>query len=74
MYGTMGSVSGPLKDWNLILAGTDEFALDLIALKIGNFNGLAHVPHIKSVHSRGLGIQSLDDIDVVGLSLEELRR
>ncbi len=74
MYGTMGPVSGPLKDWNLILAGTDELALDLIALEIGKFNGLAHVPHIKSVHSRGLGIQSLDDIDVVGLSLEEAKK
>ena len=74
MYGTMGPVSGPMKKWNLILAGTDELALDLVALEIGKFGGLELVPHLKSASERNLGIYNFENIDIVGISLEEAKR
>ena len=73
MQGTMGPVSGPMKKWDLILVGTDELALDVIALEIGKFKGLKHVPHLKNAYERGLGEGNLDRIKIVGLSLEEAR-
>ena len=74
MYGTMGPVSGPMKKWNLILVGTDELALDLVALKIGKFNGLNLVPHLKCASERNLGIYNIEEIEIVGLSLEEAEK
>jgi uncharacterized protein (DUF362 family)/ferredoxin-like protein FixX len=74
MYGSMGPVSGPLKKWNLVLAGTDELALDIVALEIGKFKGLEHVPHLKSAYDRGLGVAELDKISIIGLSLEEAKK
>jgi len=73
MQGTMGPVSGPMKKWDLILVGTDELALDVVALEIGKFKGLKHVPHLKNTFERGLGEGNLDKIEIVGLSLEEAR-
>ena len=73
MYGTMGPVSGPMKEWKLILAGTDELALDLIALEIGKYKGLNSVPHLKSASERELGIHNIDEIEIVGTSLEEAK-
>ncbi|MHA1105883.1 MAG: DUF362 domain-containing protein [Promethearchaeota archaeon] len=74
MYGAMGPVSGPMKEWNLILVGTDELALDVVALAIGKFKGLNFVPHLKSAHRRNLGVGNLEDIEIVGLSLEEAKK
>jgi ferredoxin len=74
MEGPMGPVSGPMKKWDLILVGTDELALDIIALKIGKFNGRKHVPHLKSASERELGTYDLDKIKILGLSLEEARK
>ena len=73
MEGPMGPISGTMKQWDLILAGTDELALDVVALEIGKFKGLRHVPHLKNAYQRGLGIGDLDDIEILGLSLEEAR-
>jgi len=73
MQGTMGLVSGTMKKWDLILVGTDELALDVIALEIGKFKGLKHVPHLKNIFERRLGEGNLDQIEIVGLSLEEAR-
>ena len=73
MQGPMGPVSGPMKQWDLILVGTDELALDVVALNIGKFKGLKYVPHLKNAYERGLGIGDLDDIEILGISLEEAR-
>ncbi|MFX0059504.1 MAG: DUF362 domain-containing protein [Candidatus Heimdallarchaeota archaeon] len=74
MQGPMGPVSGPMKKWNLIMVGTDELALDLIALEIGRFNGMKRVPHLRSASKRGLGISDFKDIEIVGLSLEQAKK
>jgi len=73
MQGTMGPVSGDMKNWNLILVGTDELALDVVALEIGKLDGLKYVPHLKNAFERGLGEGKLDNIEIVGLSLEEAK-
>jgi uncharacterized protein (DUF362 family)/NAD-dependent dihydropyrimidine dehydrogenase PreA subunit len=73
MQGAMGPVSGPMKTWNLILVGTDELALDIVALKIGRLDGLKNVPHLRSASERGLGEANIKEIEIVGLSLEEAR-
>lgn len=74
MQGPMGPVSGPMKKWNLLMVGTDELALDLVALEIGKFNGRKFVPHIRSSCERGLGISNLKDIKILGLTLEEAKK
>jgi len=74
MQGPMGPVSGRMKNWNLVLVGTDELALDTVALEIGKFKGLEYVPHLKSAYERGLGIGDLDQIEIVGISLEEAKK
>lgn len=73
MQGGMGPVSGPMKTWNLILVGTDELALDIVALKIGRYDGVRKVPHLKNAYERGLGMADLKDIEIVGLNLEEAK-
>ena len=74
MQGPMGPVSGTMKQWDLILVGTDELALDIVALEIGKFKGLKYVPHLKNAYKRGLGIGDLENIEILGLSLEEARK
>jgi len=70
----MGPISGHMKPWDLILVGTDELALDIVALEIGKFNGLKHVPHLKNAFERGLGEGNLENIEILGLSLEDARK
>jgi uncharacterized protein (DUF362 family)/Pyruvate/2-oxoacid:ferredoxin oxidoreductase delta subunit len=74
MEGPMGPVSGPMKKWDLILVGIDELALDVVALKIGKYNGRKYVPHLKSASERGLGEFNLENIEILGVSLEEARK
>jgi len=74
MEGPMGPVSGNMKQWDLILVGTDELALDVVALEIGKFKGLKYVPHLKNASERGLGEFNLDNIKILGLSLEDARK
>ena len=74
MEGPTGPVSGPMKQWDLILVGTDELALDIVALEIGKFKGSKYVPHLKNASERGLGVSDLDNIKIVGLSIEEAKK
>ncbi len=73
MDGLMGPISGKMNNWNLILAGTDELALDVVALEIGKFKGI-HVPHIKSAIKRQLGVSNLNEIEIKGITLEEAKK
>jgi len=73
MDGRMGPSGGSMKKWDLILAGTDEVALDLVAIEIGKLK-IKNVPHVKNAIDRNLGIGNLDDIEIVGKSLEEAKK
>ena len=73
MEGRMGPSGGTMKKWDLILVGTDEVALDIIALEIGKIK-VKNVPHVRNALKRNLGIGNLDDIDIVGMSLEDAKK
>jgi len=73
MQGTMGPVSGNMIDWNLVMAGTDELALDIVALEIGNVKS-EYIPHLKEAKKRGLGVANLKDIEIVGIPLKEAKK
>ena len=73
MDGQMGPVAGNMRNWNLIMVGQDELALDMAALEIGKTKGV-FVPHLKSAIKRNLGTYNLKDIEFVGMSLEEAKK
>lgn len=70
MEGRMGPGSGSMNKWDLILTGTDEVALDLVALEIGKLK-VKDVPHVINAIERKLGEGQLENIEIVGMSLEE---
>jgi uncharacterized protein (DUF362 family)/Pyruvate/2-oxoacid:ferredoxin oxidoreductase delta subunit len=73
MEGRMGPGGGTMKNWDLILAGTDEVALDLVAIEIGKLK-VKNIPHVKNAIERNLGIGDLEKIDIVGMTLEKARK
>ncbi|MFX0104866.1 MAG: DUF362 domain-containing protein [Candidatus Hodarchaeota archaeon] len=73
MEGSMGPAGGKMVKWNLILVGTDELALDVVALEIGKLKA-KNVPHVKNAIERNLGISNLDNIEIVGMSLEKAKK
>ncbi len=72
MEGSMGPAGRKMKKWDLILAGTDKLALDIVAMEIGKINP-QKIPHLKSGIERNLGVGSLDNIEILGLSFEEAK-
>jgi len=73
MEGAGGPAAGKMATWDLILAGTDEVALDVVALEIGKLKG-KNVPHVKNAIERNLGIGDLNKIEIVGMTLEEAKK
>lgn len=73
MEGRMGPGGGTMKKWDLILAGTDEVALDLIACEIGKVK-VKNIPHLSNAIERNLGIGDVENIEIVGMSLEEAKK
>jgi len=73
MEGAGGPAAGKMATWDLILAGTDEVALDVVALEIGKVKG-KNVPHVKNAIERNLGIGDLNKIEIVGMTLEEAKK
>jgi uncharacterized protein (DUF362 family)/NAD-dependent dihydropyrimidine dehydrogenase PreA subunit len=73
MEGSMGPAAGKMVKWDLILAGTDELALDIVALEIGKVKA-KNVPHVKSAIERNLGSGELEKIEIVGMTLEEAKK
>ncbi|MHA2181515.1 MAG: DUF362 domain-containing protein [Promethearchaeota archaeon] len=73
MEGRFGPGGGSMKKWDLILVGTDEVALDLVALEIGKVK-IKNVPHVKNAIERNLGAGNLENIEIVGMSLEEAKK
>ncbi|MDY6904867.1 MAG: DUF362 domain-containing protein [Thermodesulfobacteriota bacterium] len=73
MEGPGGPASGHMRKVGLILAGTDEVAVDLVMLAIARFNGFKTVPHLRACRNRGLGPADLDGIDIRGAAIEDVR-
>ncbi|MEN6473790.1 MAG: DUF362 domain-containing protein [Syntrophaceae bacterium] len=73
MEGPGGPANGYMRKIGLVLAGYDEAAIDTVMLAIGRINGAKAVPHLSSCAERGLGITNLNDIEIVGKSIDEVR-
>ncbi|MEW6079790.1 MAG: DUF362 domain-containing protein [Thermodesulfobacteriota bacterium] len=73
MEGPGGPANGFMRKTNLVLAGYDEAAVDMVMLAIGRIDGVRAVPHLRSCHERSLGVTRLEDIEIVGRSIDEVR-
>ena len=65
----MGDGAGPrtmvTRVGNLILASSDQVAIDAIAARIMGFDPLA-IPYLRMCHERGLGVADARRIEIVG--------
>ncbi len=58
---------------NIILASTDQVAIDATAAKIMGFQPL-EIEYIKLAHEKGLGIGDTEQIDIVGIDKKEFNK
>jgi uncharacterized protein (DUF362 family)/Pyruvate/2-oxoacid:ferredoxin oxidoreductase delta subunit len=68
-----GPTSGKMIPLNLILAGYDPVAVDVVAVSIVGHNAMKSVPHLRMCAERGLGIGNLDEIITVGKSISDVQ-
>jgi uncharacterized protein (DUF362 family) len=68
-----GPTGGTLVDMGLIIAGTNPLAADMVATKLMGFS-LEEVPHIDLGQKAGLGPGNMDEIEVRGEKIEDVRR
>ena len=73
MEGLSGPAAGTLREAGLIIAGTDDVAVDAVMLAIGGRDACREVPHLRACRDRGVGVTDLGSIDIVGESLESVR-
>lgn len=73
--GICGNGSGPRTMephvGNLILASSDQVAIDALAAKIMGFDPLS-IDYIKMAHDKGLGMGDVDQIEIVGMEKADL--
>lgn len=67
-----GPTSGEPVNLGLLLASKDVVAVDVVALEIMGYS-LDEVPYIRMAGEAGLGCAALDEIEVEGLSIGEVR-
>jgi uncharacterized protein (DUF362 family) len=77
MDGTIaGSGPGPRTmdpvETNLMLASGDQVAIDAVAAKIMGFNPL-DIPYISMAHDAGLGTGNIDEIEIRGDKIDDLK-
>jgi uncharacterized protein (DUF362 family) len=68
-----GPCGGTLVDMGLIIAGTSPLATDMVGASLMGFE-YNDVPAIVLAHETGMLPVSLNDIDIVGLSIDRSRR
>jgi len=68
-----GPTLGPLVPMNLIIAGTNPLATDIVGADIMGI-GVSEVPTFTWAHRLGLGPASVSDVEVRGEALERVRR
>jgi len=59
------------REQNVILASTDQVAIDAIAARLMGFNPL-EIPYLKMAQDRGLGMADPSKIEIVGIDIEDL--
>ncbi len=67
-----GPTDGDPKEMNLILASKDAVALDSIATMLMDEKPLS-IPTTKNAAQRGLGVANLEDIEVVGENIDDVK-
>lgn len=73
MEGLGGPAAGSIRETGLILAGTDDVAVDAVMLAIGGRDACRDVPHLRACRERGIGVTDLGSIEVVGETIESVR-
>ncbi len=63
-----------IKNFNVILAGKDPVAVDTVGSTIMGFDAKHDIPMLRGAEMAGLGIATLDQIDVVGTPIEKVKR
>ena len=70
-----GSGPGPrcmeVAERNVILAGSDQVAVDAVSARLMGFDPL-EIPFLRLAHERGLGTADLSQVDVVGEDIERV--
>ena len=73
MEGNRGPSSGPLRTLNLIIGGYDPVAVDAVAISIAGHDPLKEVPHIRMCTERELGVGNIEEIEILGTPLAEVK-
>jgi uncharacterized protein (DUF362 family) len=63
-----------IKDFNVILAGKDPVAVDTVGATIMGFDAKHEVPMLRGAELAGLGVATLDQIEVIGTAIEKVKR
>jgi len=63
-----------IKNFNVILAGKDPVAVDTIGATLMGFEAKHDVPMLRAAEMKGMGVATLEDIEVYGASIEKLKR
>ncbi len=70
-----GSGAGPRtmipRQTNLLLAGSDQVALDALAAKLMGFDPMK-IPFLKMAHDQGLGLADLDQVEIRGENYKQI--
>ncbi len=72
MQGAKGPAFGPTKYLGLIICGSDGLAVDAVSLSLCGINPFK-IPMIKIAHERGIGTANLEEIEIVGKKLEDVK-
>jgi uncharacterized protein (DUF362 family) len=63
-----------IKDFNVILAGKDPVAVDAVGATLMGFDAKHEIPMLRGAEMAGLGVASLDRIEVAGTPIERVKR
>ncbi|MHA1785505.1 MAG: DUF362 domain-containing protein [Candidatus Helarchaeota archaeon] len=72
MHGRGGPSFGKMMDLGLIIIGTDAVAVDSICVKIAGYE-ISDIHYLKECGNRNIGINDLEQIEVLGTRLEEIQ-
>ena len=67
-----GPIGGKIFESELAIASTDFVAADAVGAKLLGFDRVRHI--VDAAEKFGLGTASLDDIEIVGIPLDEAIR
>jgi uncharacterized protein (DUF362 family) len=63
-----------IKDFNVLLAGKDPVAVDTVGSTIMGFDAHHDIPMLRGAEMAGLGVATLNQIDVIGTPIDKVKR